>query len=294
MTKDITVGYDGSVPSSEAVSWAAAEAKARGAKLRIVSCYEIPYAAASITGWAATEAYDALLDGCRKGLAEMGDIVARTAPGIDIDLEPSAGPAASVLVENLESDDLVVVGASSHEGVAAFWLGSTPRHVVRHSPCPVVVVRGVGNRGGPDRVVVGIDGSPESRDALRWAGNEAELHGVGLLVVHAWMYPYLTVDTASAQARDLANIDAACVLERAVESAREEFGIDVDGELVEAGPLTALLETVRDGDLLVVGSRGRGAFSASHFGYTVKSVLDRSPVPVVVVRGVDENVPTPR
>src|SRR6476619_2856557 len=179
MTKHITVGYDGSVPSSEAVLWAAAEAKARGAKLRIVSCYEIPYAAASITGWAATEAYDAQLDGCRKGLAEMADIVARSAPGIDIDLEPSAGPAASVLVEKLESDDLVVVGTSSHEGVAAFWLGSTPRHVVRHSPCPVVVVRGVGNRGGPDRVVVGIDGSTASRSALRWAGNEAGLHGVG-------------------------------------------------------------------------------------------------------------------
>jgi len=285
MTKHITVGYDGSVPSSEAVLWAAAEARARGARLRVVSCYEILFAAEAVTGWAATEAYESLLDACRKGLAEIGDMVAKSAPGIEIDLEPSAGPKSSVLVENLEPDDLVVVGASSHEGAAAFWLGSTPRHVVRHSPCPVVVVRGVASRGGPDRVVVGVDGSPPSRNAMRWAGNEAALHGVGLLVVHAWLYPYLAVDAASAQARDLANIDAACVLERAVESAREEFAIEVEGGLVEARPLTALLETVRDGDLLVVGARGRGGFTANHFGYTVKSVLDRSPVPVVVVRG---------
>ncbi|MBK5333949.1 MAG: universal stress protein, partial [Ilumatobacteraceae bacterium] len=50
----------------------------------------------------------------------------------------------------------------------------------------------------------------------------------------------------------------------------------------------ALLETVRDGDLLVVGSRGRGALAARLFGSTVNTVLDRCAVPVVVVRGADE------
>ena len=288
MTKQITVGFDGSAPSTEAVSWAAAEAETLGARLRIVSCYEIPLAGETIGGWAATEAYASLMEGCRSALADIKDVVAKTTPGIEVILEASAGPAATALLENVESEDMIVVGASSRGGAAAFWLGSTPRHVVRRSPCPVVVVRGSASRGHPDRVVVGVDGSPASERALQWAGDEADRHGVPLLVVHGWVYPYLAVDTTSSQARDLTNVDAACLLEAAVESARERCATEVTGELVESGPATALLETVRDGNLLVMGSRGRGALAANLFGSTVNTVLDRCMVPVVVVRGASE------
>jgi nucleotide-binding universal stress UspA family protein len=290
MTKQITVGYDGSVPSSEAVSWAAAEATVRGARLRIVSCFEIPYSGDAMLGWAGTEAYGSLLEACRSALADVKDNVAGSNPDIEIVTEASAGPAALALVDNVDPSDLIVVGASSHQGAVAFWLGSTPRHLVRHSPCPVVVVRGAASRGRPDRVVVGVDGSPASERALQWAGEEADRHQVGLLIVHGWMYPYLPVDTTSSQARDLTNVDAACLLDSAVESAREQFAAAVTGQLVESGPATALLETVCDGDLLVVGSRGRGALAAGIFGSTVNAVLDRSSVPVVVVRGTDESV----
>jgi nucleotide-binding universal stress UspA family protein len=288
MTKQITVGYDGSVPSSEAVLWAAAEANVRGASLRIVSCFEVPLAGEAIGGWAATEAYASLLEGNRSALAQMKDIVAEATPGIEIVAETSAEPAAFALVDNVDADDLIVVGASSHRGSAAFWLGSTPRQLVRHSPCPVVVVRGTASRGRPDRVVVGTDGSAASERALQWAGDEADLHQVSLLILHGWLYPYLPLDTTSSQARDLTNVDAARLLDRAVESARERFAAEITGQLVESGPATALLETVRDGDLLVVGSRGRGALAAHLFGSTVNTVLDRSAVPVVVVRGADE------
>ena len=283
MTKQITVGYDGSVPSSEAVRWAAAEATVRGARLRIVSCFEVPYLEDAIAGWPGIQAYGSPPEACRSVLAEVKDNLAASNPEIEIVTEASAGPAALALVDNVDPGDLIVVGASSHQGAAAFWLGSTPRHLVRHSPCPVVVVRGASSRGRPDRVVVGVDGSPASERALQWAGDEADRHQVGLLVVHGWMYPYLPVDTTSSQARDLTNVDAACLLDRAVESAIEQFAAEVTGQLVESGPATALLETVCDGDLLVVGSSGRGALAAGIFGSTVNAVLDRSSVPVVVV-----------
>ena len=289
MTKQITVGYDGSGPSAEAVLWAAAEAGALGARLRVVSCYQIPLAGETIGGWAPTEAYATLMDGCRDALAEIKAFVDQATPGLDVVLEASAGPATTALLDNLNPEDLLVVGASGHEGAAAFWLGSTPRHLVRHSPCPVVVVHGAASRGRPDRVVVGVDGSAASERALHWAGDEADRHGVPLLVVHAWMYPYLAVDSSSSQARDLTNIDAACLLDIAVESARERFAAEVTGELVESGPVTALLETVRDGDLLVIGSRGRGAIAGNLFGSTVNTVLDRCAVPTVVVRGASES-----
>lgn len=288
MSKRVTVGYDGRGPSSDAVWWAAEEAMTRGAHLRIVSCYQIAFAGVTAIGWAATEAYAALMVATEGGLVEIRDAVATKYPELDITAEPFAGQAGMVLVDNVDADDLLVLGASGHDGASAFWLGSTPRYVVRHSPCPVIVVRGAANRGRPDRIVVGVDGSPASGRALEWAGDEADRHQVDLVVVHGWSYPYASVDTASSAARDLTQVDAACVLDHAVELARERFAADVTGRLVELSPVSALLDTAHDGDLLVLGSRGRGAIAVSLFGSTVNSVLDRCSMPVAVVRGVDD------
>jgi nucleotide-binding universal stress UspA family protein len=49
--------------------------------------------------------------------------------------------------------------------------------------------------------------------------------------------------------------------------------------------VTAVLDSVQDGDLLVLGSRGRGAVVSSVLGSTVMGVLDHAMVPVVFVRG---------
>lgn len=288
MTKEIIVGYDGSAPSTEAVFWAADEAKVRGSVLRIVSCFGVPIAADPMSGWAPT-AYSSVIDAGQTELARIKEVVAEQTPGVEIINEVLAESPAYALVDSADAEDLMVVGASSHHGAAAFWLGSTARHVVRHSPCPVVVVRGAASRGCPDRVVVGIDGSAISNRALAWAGEEADRHHVGLLIVHTWLYPYLPVDTSAAQARDLVSVDAACVLNRAIESAREQFAAEIHGQLVEGSPAVSLLEVVRDGDLLVVGSHGRGALAANVFGSTVNHVLDGSAVPVVVVRGTNDD-----
>jgi nucleotide-binding universal stress UspA family protein len=186
------------------------------------------------------------------------------------------------------ADDLIVVGASGHHGAGAFWLGSTPRRLVRHSPCPVAVIRGPVSRGKPDRVVVGVDGSATSDAALAWAGDQADRHQVELVIVHAWSYPYAELTYSSSPTRDLMEVDAACALDRAVERAREQFGCDVTGLLVANGTVAALTETVRDGDLLVLGSRGHGSLVAGLIGSTVNAVLDRAQVPVVVVRQAEE------
>jgi nucleotide-binding universal stress UspA family protein len=255
----------------------------RGAQLRIVSCYRIPAASDAMMGWSATEAITALLEATEIELLRLRSLVAEAHPGLEITTTASPGPAGDVLVLDADPEDLIVVGASSHAGAAAFWLGSTPRHVVRHSPCAVVVVRGAASRGKPDRIVVGVDGSEASDQALRWAGNEADRHGVELVVVHGWSYPYLLNEAVSSQARDLTEIDAACVLERSLELAREQFAAPVTGQLVEQSATSALLASVHDGDVLVVGSSGRGAVSTGLFGSTVNSVLDRCAVPVVVV-----------
>lgn len=286
-TQHITVGFDGSEPSKEAVLWAADEATLRGDGLRIVSCYQLPVMGEAAYGWMTTEGFAAMMADTAEMLGSISDVVAGSHPDLDISTRACSGPAGLALAEESKTSSLVVVGASKHEGKAAFWLGSTPRHVVRHSECPVVAVRGAASRGRADRIVVGYDGSPESDQAIEWGGTEADRQGIGLTVVHCWFYPYLAVGETWAQRRDLTQVDAALLLDRAVERANERFGAAVVGQLVEGSPSTGLLDAVRDGDLLVLGSRGAGALRSGLFGSTVNSVLDHAAVPVVVVRGAD-------
>jgi len=284
MTKHITVGFDGSPESSEAIRWAADEALARGCELKIVSCYRIPAA-----GWVPTVASGELMEFTNAELLRARDVVQAAHPELEIrTLVSAAAPAVALVEDPPGQQELVVVGASTHKGAAAFWLGSTPRAVVRHADCPVVIVRGATSRDHPDRVVVGVDGSEPASTAVGWAAGEADLYGAELLVVHAWEYPYDVSVTSAAQARDLIRVDAACVLEQAVESARERCSGVVGGALVEGSAVSGLLGAVRDGDLLVLGSRGRGAVRAGVLGSTVNGVLDRAAIPVAVVRGAGD------
>ena len=288
MTKDVCVGYDGSAPSAEAVSWAADEASFRGARLEIVCCYRVPATTSAPFGWPAGEMVGALIDDAEAQVATARAAVVESHPELDVTTRVVMGPASAELMQDRTADDLIVVGASGHHGAGAFWLGSTPRRLVRHSPCPVAVIRGAASRGKPDRVVVGIDGSATSEAALDWAGDQADRHHVELVIVHAWSYPYVEVTYGSTTTRDLMEVDAACVLDRAVEQARERFGVDVHGRLIENGAVPALLDTVRSGDLLVLGCRGHGSLVAGLLGSTVNAVLDRAQVPVIVVRNAEE------
>ena len=290
MTKRIIVGFDGSPKSREALQWAADEADARECSLEMVSCYQIPVGNDMYTGWTPTEACAELKKSLSEAAVSARDAIRTVHPTLDVSSRVSTGIAAEELVaEASNGAEMVVVGASSHCGAAAFLLGSTPRSVVRRSTCPVVVVRGAASRGRPDRIVVGVDDSDQAIAALRWAAAEADLHRVPLLVLHAWDYPYEMPARSTSQTRDLVQVDAARLLDQAVELARDLCGGDVTGELIEGSPGSSILAGVRDGDLLVLGSRGRGALTAGLFGSTVNSVLDEAATPVAVIRNGPNN-----
>lgn len=284
MTTQIVVGYDSSPSSLEAVAWAASEARVRRTHLTIIACYEIPIGVGAGGAWLTSDVLGSIEDGTSASAQAVKSSVKSHDPDLDVEVDVCLGPARTALIRSLAPSDLLVVGTSSHEGASGFWLGSTSRWVTRHSPCPVAVVRGAASRGRPDRIVVGIDGSAESMAAVMWAADEADLHGVDLVVVHGWNYPYAGVETRAEQVRDLTRIDAAIELDRAVEVARERCGVSVKDLLVEAAPATALLDSVRDGDILVVGAEGHGAMAAGLVGSTVNSVVEQSAVPVIVVR----------
>lgn len=143
------------------------------------------------------------------------------------------------------------------------------------------------------RIVVGIDGSPESAAALRWAVEEARLREARVEAVHAWNYVPMTTTadsglvpmawTESTELMDATHEAAGRAAEEQVETVLGA-GHDVAVTLVQGDASDALLESAKGADLLVVGNRGRGALKEALLGSTSGRVADRAPCPVVIVR----------
>lgn len=151
---------------------------------------------------------------------------------------------------------------------------------------------------GPSAViVVGVDGSETSRDAVRWALSQAALTGAELRAVSSWRWPnYLTrippgVDLAAETGTVLDEVIAGVLAENAQAAA----GVTVTRHVVE-GPAGPALLTQSDGaTLLVVGARGRAAFPGMLLGSVAEYCVREAPCPVVVVRAADPplSVPAP-
>lgn len=147
------------------------------------------------------------------------------------------------------------------------------------------------------RIVVGIDGSPESAAALRWAVEEAKLRDARVEAVHVWNYIPMTTTadsglvpmswTESAEMVDATHDAAARAAAQEVEDVAGA-GHDVTISLVQGDASEALLETAKGADLLVVGNRGRGALKELLLGSTSGRVADHAPCPVVIVRAHDD------
>lgn len=140
------------------------------------------------------------------------------------------------------------------------------------------------------KIVVGIDGSAAAADALAWAYAQARLTGSELVVVHCWEYPYLgTIDFAGfdENIRATARGGAETLLNATVDRLRADHpGDDVTLAplLLEGNPAWTLLDTAKDADLVVVGSRGRSGLKTLLLGSVSHVVVNHAETPVVVVR----------
>ena len=135
-------------------------------------------------------------------------------------------------------------------------------------------------------IVVGVDGSDSSRNAVSWALNQAALTGAGLRAVSSWRWPnYLTRLPPGA---DLAE-ETGQVLDEVVDAVLAEnppaaATVTVTKHVVE-GPAGPALLTQSDGaTLLVVGAHGRAAFPGMLLGSVAEYCVRHGTCPVVVVR----------
>lgn len=138
-------------------------------------------------------------------------------------------------------------------------------------------------------IIVGVDGSANGREALRFALAEAALRGARLGVVHSWSIPPLTTTgigmiPAYGILRDELAGAAAETLE--TELARAAQGaprVELERHVVQGDAAGALVERAEGADLLVVGSRGHGTVASTVLGSVSRACLHHAPCPVAVV-----------
>ena len=119
-------------------------------------------------------------------------------------------------------------------------------------------------------IVVGVDSSPEAKEALRFALEEAKLRQATLRVVHAWQFGYIGAagieGSSPVVGGDLSELrhTAALALDATLyEVVPHSNGVVIERRVVEGAPAAVLVEESRRADLLVVGSRGHGGFAGT-------------------------------
>ena len=137
------------------------------------------------------------------------------------------------------------------------------------------------------RIVVGVDGSANSQQALRWAARLAAGAGARLDVVAAWQFP---ISTSWGAATIPMNWSPEHDMEKVLtETVDATFGSQRPGKLrlvtCEGHPAQVLLEQSRGAMMLVVGSRGHGGFAGLLLGSISANVAEHATCPVLVVHG---------
>ena len=204
--------------------------------------------------------------------------LAATVPDLtDVRTVLAEGSPAHVLCERSSAAEMVVVGSRGHGGLADSRLGSVSWQVACHGQGRAVVVRGqwrpVNQPPGP--VVAGIDGSPDSQEALTFAFEEAALRDVPLVAVCALMDAPGRIGGGQQMEDDFGRLMTS--------REKEHPEITVLRQVTFGTPRSALLTAAAEAQMLVVGARGRGGLEGMSLGSVAGTLVHHSPCPVTVV-----------
>jgi nucleotide-binding universal stress UspA family protein len=278
----IVVGVDGSEHSRRAIKWACDEADRRGSFLLLLfaqigepdhlpSWYQ--------PGNGNVSAAEAVVD-------DAYGLVATRHPSVLARTEVVEWPPALALTVASRSAKLLVLGARGLGGFKELLLGSVSDQCIQYSHCPVVIVSEAPDEGGArdgPRIVVGIDGSFGSSQALRWALDEARVRAVGVEAIYAWHYPpigaYILGPPEGFEASGQEIVDGAIEFHH-----RWAPEVPFAAKAHLGATVPALLDASRDAELLVLGSRGHGSFSDALLGSVAHQCARHGHGAVVVTR----------
>jgi nucleotide-binding universal stress UspA family protein len=194
--------------------------------------------------------------------------------------------------------ELLVLGLPNHGATTGPVLGSVALDVSAHALCPCVVVRGDSTQQpGPDcPIVVGVDGSPGSDAAVRYAARVAAETEAPLHLIAAYRTQpsrsWSGALRANARGRGEVNLrararQAAKELTRAARRLGLELypGLKVTEQVLEGSTVPVLITAAHRAALLVVGSRGLGGFAGRMLGSVSNGAIHDAPCPVAILRG---------
>lgn len=279
MKNPLVVGVNDTEASRAAAAWAMHRAAALKLPVLLVHALDDRW---SYENYAFVEAIrkfgEELLDKARARALEAE-------PGVDVATKLASGSVGNVLRKQSRKAAMVVVGT----GASGFGGAVTDRalQIAAVAHCPVAVIgRNIddGRRG----VLVGADGSEESVQAVAFAAAEADREGQELTILHAFGSPRFRVPhglPGSALAEQAAEEERVVLSETAAGLAEQYPDLTVHQVLaVDTEPAKALVEAAGNARLLVLGSRGKGAFKRLLMGSTAHAVLSHLPCPAIVTR----------
>jgi len=255
----ILVGIDRSQESVEAARQASTLVEPDGS-LRLLAAWTPPPLTVGLAPAAVPDIDDAeLRESYEWALTEAEAAVVRS-PGGRTSVESALvrGAATDELLARAREDGvgLVVVGGHGRSRARGILIGSTATTLVHEAPCSVLVARPP-RTWPPRRIVVGVDGSPESAAAYAAASRVADRHA-------AELWPGV--------AHGGKGVDREAV--EAIVGRRRE---DLPDE-----PVRALTAAAADADLVVVGSRGLHGLRA--LGSVSERLAHRARCSTVIVR----------
>lgn len=267
----IVCGVDHSPGARTAAAVARGLSGRLGADLVLVYAVPLPRASREL-GVAEPASFITVDQMQQAGVTLLEEIVKELGGGPEIARAVRIGGAAEVIGATAEDAlaELVVVGSRGRGSVGSLLLGSVSRSLAARGPCPTLIVPESASPIGDGPIICAVDDSDGARAALRRAADLSERLASQLLVVTV-----KAVDDPTSSA-DQHPVDDAGL------GTRPEW-IYLRGE--PAGAIIAAADAHR-ADLIVIGSRGRGALAASVLGSVSTSVAGRSTCPVMVVRAV--------
>ena len=251
----VVAGIDGS-PSATQAALQATVLAAPDACLELVAAYNVAAPIIGGTGTAVPVYFDE--DTARQRAEEAAHRAAKALGRADAVRTVATGTAWDVLLEAAhDPGTLLAVGSHGVGRLRGIVLGSTATAVIHKATAPVLVARAAGP-SFPTRIVVGVDGSPESAAAFAVARELSERHGAGLwpVIVHGGR----RIDVTAARAI-----------------------VGGEHEETTGDPATALVAAAAEGDLLVVGSRGLHGVKA--LGSISERVAHEARCSVLIVHG---------
>jgi nucleotide-binding universal stress UspA family protein len=280
-TARVVVGIDGSEQALAAVRAAAMEAHHRNEPLHIVHAFIWSSMNVNVGPVARDLPRTGLRHYAEDLLEEAVTEARKTTTEVPVTTALIDGAATPVLLEESDRASLLVLGDRGLGGISSVIIGSVAVHAAAHARCPVLVIRDAEPSAGP--IVVGVDGSEAAGLAAGFAFEECTHRGAELVPVLVW------TDSTPVGARERhtpGSIEqvARRTLSESLAGWRERYpDVVVRPELAHGHPRGALVEYSKTAQLVVLGSRGRGAFQGLLLGSVSQTLLHHSACPVAVV-----------